>query len=126
MALVHPRCLAQKLSEFAAHIGELNQLLTYQPFGRDEAIRMLESRADYLRAVAAAQAGETEAVRAEAEQAKQQLEQTRQELEQGLERLGARNAQLVRERDAFLASTSWRITHPLRLLKAAASRNHHG
>jgi hypothetical protein len=52
MAVIHPRNLQQKASEFHAAMEELKQLLIDQPFGRDEAIRMLEGKVDTLRELA--------------------------------------------------------------------------
>ena len=74
MALVHPRCLHQKAAEYAAYVGELQQMLTYQPFGREEAIKVLEERIDSLRTLTKASNEKLEMAQAENEKLKRRVE----------------------------------------------------
>ena len=47
---LHPRCLAQKVAEYESVLSEATALASAQPFGRDETIRILETKIEKLRA----------------------------------------------------------------------------
>lgn len=96
MSLVHPRNFQQKIGLLNQHIAELSQMVRYQPFGRDEGILGLEAKVDLLRAQALAKANEIEAAAAE------------------LAAVKVENDSLRRQTAAIHASTSWRITAPIR------------
>ena len=95
-ALVHPRMLAHIIGYTGAHIGALEQVVRNQPFERDATLRTLEAKVDRLRTMALEQQDQVDALTAA-------LDHTRAERDQ-----------LRRENDAFKASTSWRVTGPLR------------
>ena len=105
MSLVHPRMLAHTMRYVREHIGELEQLARYQPFGREEGIRQLETKIDRLRAMYVEKCDEVAA-------SKQLVERTRAERA----KLTSERDQLARELAGMQTSTSWRVTDPLRRL----------
>jgi hypothetical protein len=88
-------------------IAELQELVKYQPFGRDEGVRALEAKVDLLRSRALAAQAERDAARRAAEDERGQLLARLASLEQQC-------AATSRELAAVHASTCWRITAPLR------------
>jgi hypothetical protein len=89
MALVHPAMMSHSVAWSGERIAELEALVRCQPFGRDAAIRALEAKVDKLRTMATDKRSELELLHGQCEQ------------------LSAEDA-------AMRASTSWRITAPLR------------
>jgi hypothetical protein len=103
MSLVHPRMLVQATRSLGERVAELEQLVRTQPFGREATIRSLEARVDQLRMMALDKGSEIEALRT-------LLEHHRTDEE----RLYGERDRLAQEIAAMRASTSWRITNPLR------------
>lgn len=111
VSLVHPRMLSHTMRLVGERIAELEQLVRYQPFGRDAGIRSLETKVDQLRAMVLDKSNEIEILvssleRAQAEQANLRGERDR----------------LAEESSAMRASTSWQITGPLRRVVTSLRR----
>jgi hypothetical protein len=108
MSLVHPRVVPHVIKYSADRIIE--QLAKYQPFGRAREVEVLEKKLDQLRLAAEAKGSELRLLKEELEQARIATETKESEmnlLKQALQ-------QAEQESFAIRASTSWRITAPLR------------
>jgi hypothetical protein len=101
------RTMEYELACLRQRIAELQELVKYQPFGRDEGVRALEAKVDLLRAQALAAQAERDAARHGAEDERGRLLARLSSLEQQCAATG-------RELAAVHASTCWRITAPLR------------
>jgi SAM-dependent methyltransferase len=110
LALVHPRKLRHALDEWQERATIFEQLSHYQPFGRDEGIRAVEAKADAMRAMVDARQVELEA--AQAAVSASQGEQASMAL--ALEAARGELARAAETGAALRASTSWRLTAPLR------------
>ncbi|SFN07090.1 Methyltransferase domain-containing protein [Variovorax sp. OV329] len=104
-SLVHPRMLTHTRFYLQEQISQLEKLAHYQPFGRDEAIRALEARTDTMRQLALERQNEVNILNG-------QLAASQAETAAVI----ASKAELQNRLAAVLASTSWRITKPMRWL----------
>jgi hypothetical protein len=87
-------------------IAELEQLVRYQPFGRDAGIRSLESKVDQLRTMVLDKDREIEYL-------KNSLERARTENANLCSECGRKALEIA----ALQASMSWRVTGPLRWVR---------